>query len=202
MSGRARAAVLGAFLFVGVGLPARSEASLIGAGSNNLTVIETISQQGLDWLYTYNITSADPSNVWHFLLYTSFATTNGTSTFPNVSPSGMSVVGLWPYDPRNVNPFLTHVTNTWYAPFGGPNGLGTGGTATFSFVSNVFDASAKLFAYETAASGFATSTGRVAAIGRTQSVPEPSSALLLIGGLACMAALRRRTTRTREDRAA
>jgi hypothetical protein len=185
------------FLVV-VGLPAQSEASLIGAGSNNLIVIETITQQGLDWLYTYNITSADPSNVWHFLLYTSFATTSGTSTFPNVSPSGLSVVGLWPYDPRNVDPFLTHVTNTWYAPFGGPNGLGTGGAATFSFVSNIFDARAKLFAYETAASGFAAaSTGKVAAIGRTQSVPEPSSALLLIGGLAWMAALRRRMTQTR-----
>jgi hypothetical protein len=199
MSGRARAAALAAFLLMVVGLPARSEASLIGAGSNNLTVVETITQQGLEWLYTYNITSADPSNVWHFLLYTSFATTNGTSTFPSVSQYGLSVVGLWPYDPRNVDPFLTHVTNTWYAPFGGPNGLGTGGTARLSFVSSIFDARAKLFAYETAASGFAVSTGRVAALGMTQthSVPEPSSALLLVGALAWMAALRRRLTQTR-----
>jgi hypothetical protein len=208
MSGRARAVTVTAFLFVAVGLPARSEASLIGAGSNNLTVVETITRQGLDWLYTYNITSADPSNVWHFLIYTSFVTRNATSTFPETAP-GSDELGWGPYSATNIDPALVNFTNAYYSSFGGPYGLATGGTATFSFVSSVFDASAKLFAYETAASGYAGGwigpAGRkemVAAIGRTtpgrtQSVPEPSSALLFMGALVGLATLRKRMSHTR-----
>jgi hypothetical protein len=209
MSGRARAVSVAAFLLVAVGLPARSEASLIGAGPSNLAVVETITRQGLHWLYTYSITSADPSNVWHFLIYTSFVTTDATSTFPDTAPGSDSMTS-GPYSATSIDPTLVNFTNAWYSSFGGPYGLGTGGTATFSFVSSVFNASAKLYAYETAASGYAGGAsgpagrrGMVAAVGRTQSVPEtrsvpePSSALLLMGGLVGLAALRRRVSRTR-----
>jgi hypothetical protein len=202
MRGSARAVVLAIFLFAVVGLPARAHAELIAAGPNNLTVIETITAQTGGWLYTFNLTSADPSDVWHFILYTSFATADATSTFPNTQTSGLPVVDLAgsPYDATNIDPSLVngYFTNAWFEPFGAPiGGLGFGGTATFTFFSNVFDASAKLFAYETLASGFAFNTGMVAAYGRTQSVPEPSSALLLMSGLVGVAALRRKVTQAR-----
>jgi MYXO-CTERM domain-containing protein len=202
----ARAAVLAIFLFVVVGLPARADADLIAAGPNNLTVIETITEDlGLGgWLYTYNITSADPSDVWHFILYTSFATADATSTFPFVQTSGLPIADFIgsPYDATNIDPSLVsgYFTNAWFEPFGEPiGGLVFGGTAVFSFFSNTFDASAKLFAYETVASGwvFSNGTGLVAGIGRTQSVTEPSSALLLMSGLVGLAALRRRLTQAR-----
>ena len=131
--------------------------TLVAYGANNLSVVESIADLGGGtWEYTYSLKSSDPSNVWFFFVYTSFPTSNHTATpFPlGGNRSDLDVVYA-PYDARNIDPTLTEVSSAWYTPFGGSNGIMTGGTGSLSFQADVLDTAPKLFAYETGASGYA-----------------------------------------------
>jgi hypothetical protein len=184
-----------------VTLAGHANAGLIAGGTDDLSVVQTItSLGGGQWQYAFDVATSDPSPVWEFSVYTSFATTNGTAvTFPHVAANGIGV-GTTVYDPSAINPSLTTITDMWYTPFGGPNGLPNGGTAKLTFDASVYDPSAKLFAYETVASGYALSgtgplgsLGEVEGIGFTNSaVPEPTTLSLLGIGLSSLALFRKR----------
>jgi hypothetical protein len=178
-----------------------ANAALIPGGTNELFVTQTItSLSGGRWQYRFDVTSADPSNVWQFIVYTSFDTGLTTAiTFPNSAVRGTPLGDVPPgYDARNIDPSLNFATNMWYTPFGGPNGLPPGGTAALIFVGLVFDPGPKLFAYETVASGFVGggtgplgSLGEVEAVGHTTGIPEPAALGLIEAGLIALAVLKR-----------
>ena len=58
--------------------------TLVAFGPNNLVVDESIVILGPGtFQYTYTFNNADPDAIWHFLLYTPFATSAGTAAgFP------------------------------------------------------------------------------------------------------------------------
>ena len=160
--------------------------TLIAAGPNHLTVFETIVDVGGGmWEYSYSFTSDEPASIWHLFLYTPYTAIGSGTTFPNQFGYNLDAVSA-PYDARNLDLTLVHTLSMWYEPLGGGNGVSQGGGASFSFRADVFDANAKLFAYETDVSGHAGtgvgsagSLGQVAAIGYTTHVPEPGTVSLL-----------------------
>jgi len=175
-------------------------ADLNTAGPSLIAVDEAITPLGGgQWQYTYTINSSDPANIWNFLLYTPFTTTNISGTFPDQFIDDLNSV-FSQYDARNIDPTLTTMNTENYMPFGGPNGLSNGGTATLTFDASVFNDSRKLYAYEDVTTGYALSNdiGNLAADGYTgagiSNVPEPGLVGLLGGALAAVVLSRRRLT--------
>ena len=174
--------------------------TLVSLGPSQVSVAETIIPLGGGtWQYSFQVTSNDPFNIWHFLVYTPFSTFSGTATvFPNVAPTGLSLNAVISgYDARNIDASLTTTTNMWYTPFGGPNGLPTGGTATEAFDANTLFNGPILYAYEDVNSGYLGSgSPAVAAYGyASTAVPEPGTLLLLGSGLLGMAGYGRKKLR-------
>jgi len=192
-------------------LPGSGGNTLLSSGPNLLDVRESIVPLGDGrYEYSYVFTNAEPTDIWHFNIYTSFPLESG-SLSSDAFPGGHGDTGsptstVYPaYDPANVDPSATMAHNLWYTPYA-TNGLAPNDSASVTFIANALDVDPKLFFYETLGSGYAAQdpgptglTGHVAAYGYTV-VPEPGTALLLSAGLLGMGLRRRRRASCRDVR--
>jgi hypothetical protein len=187
-----------------LGVASVGRAGVIPATTSALTVNQTVTPAGAgQWDYTFSFTNTDTAPIWHFLVYSPFATTNGAATgLPGVSAGVPLNIAGTPYDARNIDPLLTHLSNMYSVTFGS-NGVPVGADASISFRASVYQPTPFLYAYEINGNyagggvGPEGSLGRVHATGltgvRPQAVPEPLS-LTLFGGLLAVGgvAVRRR----------
>jgi len=145
---------------------------------------------GGSWQYTYSFVNTESSDIWHFLLYSTFYMYSTNASFLHHHDSSGVIDDIYTaFDPRNIEPDITHWTNMWTSlqPWPPPSGLAIGDSAWLSFIADEYDPGAKLFAYETVRSGYAvTNGGYVQAYGytgTTGAVPIPGAALLFGSGL-------------------
>ena len=193
-------------------LPRPPGNTLLALGPDDLNVTETITSLGGDlYGYTYSFTNAAPESIWHLMIYTPFETFGaGAMGFPEWQGTGTFLDEVaHPYDARNVDADLTHMTNMWFEPYG-EGGLATDGSAFLSFLANVApdpNTLSTYYAYEVAGSyagdqqggafGVAGQGGLVDGYGQTSHTPEPASIVVwsLLLGLAVTVNCRRRRQR-------
>jgi hypothetical protein len=142
-----------------------------------LCVQEVITELGGgEYRYLYFFENVDTNHIWHFGVYTPFAPLWPTATWDTRPTWSAGTVEIWdvlpPYDARTVDPAILQLANTWAPEYGADDPIDPGEIVSgFSFVAPVFDASPKLYFYETTESGYAGKTGFVAAIGTTCTSP-------------------------------
>jgi hypothetical protein len=157
---------------------------------SSINIHEEITSLGNgEYNYKYSFVNTDASPIWHFLMYTDYSFWNHTvfSQRADWDLSGSPVGGGGSFDARNLDPDIRYMIYVYTYPFmDQAKSIQTGEYVSgFSFNASVYDPSPKYFAYETLASGHATSngTGKVAAVGLT---PEPCTLLLLGLGAAIL----------------
>jgi len=122
---------------------------------------------GGSYRYTFSFTNSEPSNIWHFLVWTNGPVSNVQGSFQrsdnghaipvvssNYSPYGPDPV-IKEYDARNLDSKISWYTHMNYYPFaGGGTGLASGKTASFSFTASFYKTSF-FYGYETLNHGWA-----------------------------------------------
>jgi hypothetical protein len=166
------------------------------------TVQETIEPlTGESYKYSYSFKNTDTSEIWLFAVCSSFITSDATKFTGHSdwhSPVWRFADSVYPeYDATYLDPSIVGFTglysNDWPATPSMAIQVGEKVTG-FSFIAPWYDPSAKIFFYETLASGYTqqNATGAVAAVGQTVFVPEPATVALLACGFAVAKRVRRR----------
>ena len=143
-----------------------------------LIVTEEITLlSGGNYEYKFSFENIDQKHIWHFGVYTTFSITSSShtweqrdGTWDTIFLNSLNEIDPDVYDARNINPDITSICGTHggappdvVAPIV-PDEFVNG----FTFESNTYDDSSKLYYYETVEDGWASNTGYVAAIGYTQ----------------------------------
>ena len=180
-----------------------ASAAISALQPSEIFVSQSITEVSQDlWSYEFSFRNTADSPIWQFGVYTSFLTeTPRTATFPYSNSYALDHTNFigGPYDARNVDPSLTHVTFMYYWPYSSDLALPVGASAVLSFTADRYDASPKLFFYETVESGYARQNGgSVAAYAYTGAIPEPTSlaiwSAIVLGGLGLAYRTRRKQT--------